>query len=171
MAGHLSDASLTQPLEQAAAVRFFSKLLLINVLAACGTPGSESVFVGQKSNAQAADSLAKASATRPAAPRLVTRQYRGHYRRLGPDTLLFQPCGMKVYNVFSDPMGIRMLRDRYRFIAPWHGIRVFSVFTGAIVTDTTAAADSAGGGAPRIRTRFYLANVDSMRAVRPTDCN
>jgi hypothetical protein len=77
---------------------------------------------------------------------------------------------MKTYDVFAERIGFAALRERYRFIAPWPGARLFGVLTGAIVTDTTPAPDTANGASPVIRTRFFVAGVDSMRAQQSSDC-
>jgi hypothetical protein len=75
---------------------------------------------------------------------------------------------MRVYDVFAEGVGLAALRERYRFSAPWQGARMFSVFTGAIVTDT--APKDTTDVKPVVRTRFFVAGVDSMRAPRSGDC-
>lgn len=148
-------------------MRLIFKLLLINALAACGAPGSDSVFVTQKPEAPPIS----AAPAQPSAPRLVTKSFRGWYRRLN-DTAQFQPCGAKApFNVRGTPAALAMLREHYRFSAPWQGAKMFSVFEGAVVTDTLAVKGVPGDSTVReIRPRFMLVKVDSMRSWLSTDC-
>lgn len=146
-------------------MRVILKLLLLNSLAACGTPGSDAVFDMRKTSTAVADtSEANAHVSPPA-----SRQYSGYFRRMA-DTVQFQPCGMKViYDVLVAPGTAALaLQERYRFSAPWPGAKMFGVFRGAIVTDSASGGDDSVRAAPR--TRFLVAGVDSMRATRLTDC-
>ena len=98
------------------------------------------------------------------------RRLGGNDRRIA-DTLQFQPCGMKVaFDVIISPQGMTSLelREKYRFSAPWPGAKMFSVFKGAMVTDSVSKGDDSVRATPR--TRFLVTGVDSMRARRSTDC-
>lgn len=149
-------------------MRVSLKLLLLTALAACGAPGSDAVFDVRKNKAPATDTSAKAPVP-PPAPRLVTRQYSGLYWRAAADTVQFQPCGMNVvFDVVAQGTAALQLRERYRFIAPWQGAKMFAVFRGAIVTDSVRSGGDSARSTPR--TRFVVAGVDSMRARRPADC-
>jgi hypothetical protein len=148
-------------------VRLIFKLLLLNALIACGAPGSDAVF-GEKAKTPVGNApVTKAPV--PAPPQIVSRQFRGWYRRMD-DTSQFQPCGAKApLNVRGTPTGQAQLRERYRFAAPWQGAKMFSVFLGAIATDTVKASDDSTR--TEITTRFLITGVDSMRAWRSTDCS
>jgi hypothetical protein len=150
-------------------VRVLLKLLLLNGLAACGAPGSDAVFDVRKTKSPVVDTTkAKAPVPQPA-PRLATRRYSGYFRRVA-DTVQFQPCGMNVFDVVISPQGTASLelRERYRFTAPWPGAKMFSVFRGAMITDSVSRGDDSVRSIPR--TRFLLTGVDSMRATRSSDC-
>lgn len=143
------------------------KLLLLNVLAACGAPGSDDVFTKGAGTAKATDSGSARPATRP--PRNVTKVYGGYFRRVGSD-FQFQPCNTKEpLVIFTSPQGRSALRERSRWNDVWEGAKRYGVFQGAIVTDTpkVVPGDSARPGP---RTRFYLTAVDSLRTWRSTDC-
>jgi len=150
-------------------VRAISKLLLLSALAACGAPGSDAVFL-PKAKTPAANPSATQAAV-PAPPRLVSKQYRGWYRRIS-DTTQFQPCAANApLDVSGTPAGLALLRQNYRFTAPWPRAKLYSVLQGAIVTDTPAVKGAPGDSAkPVARTRFMITGVDSMRAWHPGDC-
>lgn len=65
-----------------------------------------------------------------------------------------------------------ILKERFRWYAVWEGAKMYAVFQGAIVTDTPLikpiTVDSTKGPP---RTRFYIAEVDSLRVWRNSDCN
>ena len=150
-------------------VRVLLKLLLLNVLAACGAPGSDAMFTGDST--KAADALAARPPAQRQQPRIATKAHGGFFRRVGDD-YQFQPCGTKVpLNLSVAPQAGRQLRDRVRFTAVWEGVKMFGVLQGAIVTDTpsTKGAES-DSVTPGPRTRFYLVGVDSLRTWRPSDC-
>ena len=151
-------------------MRLVYKLLLLNVLAACGAPGSDEVFTKGTGKAKASDSAA-VRPVRPPAPRFVIKTYGGYFRRVGSD-FQFQPCDTKVpLAIFTSPQGRLALRERTRFNDVWEGAKRFGVFQGAIVVDTPDTKGVQGDSAkPGPRTRFYLTAVDSLRTWRSTDC-
>ena len=153
-------------------MRLLVKLFLLNVLAACGAPGSDAVFVAQKPKSTVVDSSKPKPLPNPDAPSVATRRYLGTYRRQG-DTAQFQPCGTKtIYEVTATPITFAILREKYRWAAPWLGASLFTVFQGALVTDTPSVAGGRGDSTKATpRTRFLVAFVDSMRAGRPNDCD
>ena len=151
-------------------MRLIYKLLLINVLAACGAPGSDEVFTKGTGKPKAFDTASFRPA-RPPTPRIATRSYGGYFRRFGAN-FEFQPCDTQVpLVIFTSPQGRTVLRERARWNNVWEGAKRFGVFQGAIVTDTPATKGVQGDSAkPGPRTRFYLTAVDSLREWRSTDC-
>lgn len=150
-------------------VRLISRLLLLTVLAACGAPGSDAVFLPKAKTPAASSSAPKA--TTPAAPPFVAKQYTGWYRRMG-DTSEFLPCGARTpLNVDATPLGMLELRQRYEFTAPWPLAKMYSVVQGAIMTDTLVVGGGKADSLKRVpRTRFMITGVDSMRAWKSSDC-
>ena len=145
-------------------MRLLRKLLLISALAACGAPGSDDVFTGKKAEAPSPE--AKKVAASPA-PRTQTKVYKGYFRKAGEDWQ-FQPCGTsQLLDITALPLARLILRDHFRWNAIWEGAKLYAVFQGAIITDTVKV-DSAKTGP---RTRFQLAEVDSMRTWERGDCN
>lgn len=139
------------------------------MLAACGAPGSDSVFSQTGSKSAPAGSVT-VTPSRPAMPRYETRPHGGYYRRVGDDPQ-FQPCGTREpLALFGPPSAMLALKERFRWNAVWEGTKMFAVLQGAIVTDTpkTAAAESAASGRPR--TRFFMISIDSLRVWRAGDC-
>ena len=150
-------------------MRLLSKLLLINILAACGAPGSEDVFTRKN---PAKDPAAAPKAVAKPAPRLETKVYSGYFRKAG-DEWQFQPCGTsKLMDITAEPLARLILRDHFRWNAIWEGAKLYAVFQGATVTDTvkvdSTSADSSKAGP---RTRFHLVEVQSMRTWERGDCN
>lgn len=93
--------------------------------------------------------------------------YAGYYRKLGEDSQ-FLPCGTtNLLEITGTPLAMILLKERFRWNAIWEGARLFVVFRGTIVTDTTRS-DSATAGP---RTRFLLIEIDSMRTWKNGDCN
>ena len=136
------------------------------ILAACGSPGSESVFTRNNPKTASLDSVGARPRTEP--QRMVTRQYSGYYSKLGDDSQ-FQPCGTTVpLDVTGAPIARGILKERFRWNAVWEGAKMYAVFEGAIVTDTAATAGDSVKGP---RTRFFLIDVDSLRTWRNGDCN
>lgn len=154
-----------------APVQILAKSLLILGLAACGAPGSDSVFTRNNPRTASVDSAS--STVRPRqVPRIATRVYAGYYRKSGDDSQ-FQPCGTRtLLEITGPPMAQLMLKERFRWNAIWEGAKLFAVFEGAIVTDSAQAdsskADSSKAGPAK---RFWLVAVDSMRTWRNEDCN
>ena len=155
----------------AAILNRISKLLLLASLAACGAPGSDTVFLQGNPKAGVRDS-ARAVVAMPPQPRIQPKLYRGHYRRLN-DESRFRPCGTRIpLDVTGTPEARFRLHERFRFNAVWQGRAMFGVFYGAIVTDTLtpkgpAASDS---GAVTTVTRFFITGVDSLRTWHADDC-
>ena len=151
-------------------MRLIYKLVLLNILAACGPPSSDAVLTKGTPKVAATDSPG-VEPVRVPAPRIVAKQYRGWYMAVG-DTSLFQPCDARVPLDVDGPPVVRfMLKDRYRFSAPWPRAKLFSVVHGAIVTDTSRASGATGDSGKIVsRTRFLITGVDSMRASRSSDC-
>jgi hypothetical protein len=146
-------------------------LLLVMILAACGAPGSDSVFARNTEKKATTDS-AKAAPVPPAAPRLVTKRFEGYYRRYGNESV-FMRCGTTVpLPVTGTPIALGILKERVRWHAAWEGARMYGVFQGALVTDTPLVAGPDGDSVrSKPRTRFYLTDVDSFRTWRVRDCN
>jgi hypothetical protein len=97
----------------------------------------------------------------------VTRVYAGYYHKSG-DESQFQPCGTtKLLEITASWETKRMLMERFRWNAIWEGAKLFAVFQGAIVDDTTRA-DSSNA---RPTKRFHLVGIDSVRTWQKTDCN
>lgn len=164
-------ARCLHPHPDADKVRLICKLLLLNVLAACGAPGSDEVFTKGMGKPKAFDTASFRPA-RSAAQRTVTRTYGGYFRRVG-NHFEFQPCDTKVpLVIFTSPQARLALRERTRFNDVWEdAAKRFAVFQGAIVTDTPDTKGVQGDSAkPGPRTRFYLTAVDSLRTWRSTDC-
>ena len=148
-----------------------ANLLLIIVLAACGAPGSDTVFSGNSQKKATTDS-SRPAPVRPQVPQLVTKRFDGYYRRYGAESE-FMPCGTTVpLEVIGTPIARGILRERVRWNAAWEGARLFVVFQGALVTDTPTVPGVNGDSVrSKPRTRFFLVNVDSLRTWRVRDCN
>lgn len=150
-------------------MRHFSRLFLLTALitlAACGAPGSDSVFTRNNPRTAAVDSPSAKVAPRPA-PRIETKVYAGYYRKLGDDSQ-FLPCGTKtLLEITGTPLSMILLKERFRWNAIWEGAKLYAVFRGTIVTDTVKS-DSSNAGP---RTRFLLVDIDSMRTWTNGDCN
>jgi hypothetical protein len=147
-------------------MRVLSNVLVLAGLAAsvaCGAPESGGML------AKAPDSAVAVIAAPPPPPRLVTKSYRGFYRRQDQDSR-FQPCGTaRPLDIYGPPEARQMLAERLRFGSMWAGLRMFGVFQGAIVTDTVKPTPP-DSGAGTARTRFLIVRVDSLRVWRSTDC-
>ena len=149
-------------------MRHLPKLLLLGTLAACGAPGSDSVFTRGNPNFPSVDTpKAKVTPAPAQAPRIVTKAYAGYYRKAG-DESQFQPCGTsQPLEITAHPMVRMLLRDRVRWNSIWDGTKLFAVFRGAIV-DVPPGNDSSKTGPTK---RFYLEEIDSMRNWQRGDCN
>ena len=149
-------------------MRPFFKLLFVTALAACGAPGSDSVFTRNNPRFGSVDSAApKAVASRQGSPTVATKVYAGYYLKKG-DRSQFQPCGTeKLLEITALWETKRMLMERFRWNAIWEGAKLYAVFQGAIVDDTTRADSSRTGPAKR----FYLVGIDSVRTWQRSDCN
>ena len=148
-------------------VRPAYKLLLLLSLAACGAPGSDSVFTqGNPKSPSANPAPVRAPPPEP----IETRAYAGYYRKSGKDSR-FLPCGTtQLLEITGPPVAQILLRERHRWNAMWEGAKLFAVFRGTIVTDTVTAAPG-DSVKPGPRKRFYLVEVDSMRNWEKEDCN
>lgn len=135
------------------------------LLASCGEPGTDTVFVRALPGNQVTTSPAAGdSATAPEEARMEIMTYRGMYFRDG-DISEFQPCGTPApLPVDGTREGRFLLAERFRWNAMWQGRPMFAVLTGAIVLDTlgdTAAASDAAP--PDTVRRFFVTGVDTVR--------
>ena len=98
---------------------------------------------------------------------MATRVYAGYYLKQG-DRSQFQPCGTtKLLEITAPWETKRMLMERFRWNAIWEGAKLYAVFQGAIVDDTTRADSSTA----RPTKRFHLVGIDSVRTWQKSDCN
>jgi hypothetical protein len=148
-------------------VRSLSTLLLITALAACGAPGSDSVFTRNNPRFGRVDSASPKVVAQQQVPTIVTRVYAGYYHKSG-DVSQFQPCGTtRLLEITASWETKRMLMERFRWNAIWEGAKLYAVFQGAIVDDSTRADSSKAGPAKQ----FYLVGIDSVRTWQRSDCN
>jgi hypothetical protein len=145
-------------------------LLLLAVLGACGAPGTDSVFT--KSNPKATPTTASTGQAvappRPPAQPIKTRQFVGLYRRLN-DQSRFQACRTdRPLDVFGPFEARQRLHERMRYGSNLPGLKMYAVFEGAVVTDTVQPKPP--DTVAVVRTRFYLARVDSLRTWERSDC-
>lgn len=148
-------------------MRLLLTALLLNTLAGCGAPGSDTVFTEGNPKLKTADT----TAAKAPPMRLATRTYGGLYHRLGDDNQ-FQPCGTRVLlDIVGTPQARALLKERFRWSAVWQGAKMYGVFQGAIVTDTPDTRRAGNEGVrPEPRTRFFIVGVDSLRPWRADDC-
>lgn len=146
-------------------------LLLLAALGACGAPGTDAVFTkgNPKADQKGAPTAGRSGPSpQPLAQRIQTKRYTGLYRRSG-DESRFQPCGtQRALDIFGPPDARIMLHERFRYGSVYQGQKMYGVFQGAVVTDTTQPVkpDTVG----TVRTRFYLVRVDSLRTWETSDC-
>jgi hypothetical protein len=130
--------------------------LIIVLVVGCGAAGSDAVFV------QAFPGRGgPPPAVRQAPGGLPGVQgYEGLYRRVG-DEAHFRPCGTETpLQVTGTAEARGLLAERFRWNSIWQNLPLYAVLRGRILTDTVAAGDAA----PRIRQRFFMTGVDSLRA-------
>jgi hypothetical protein len=146
------------------------KLLLMAALGGCGAPGSESVFTkgNPKAGAAPGSPTQAVQPPRPPAQPIKTKQYIGLYRRLNEQSR-FQPCHTeRALDIFGPFDARQRLQERMRYGSDLPGLKMYAVFEGAVVTDTVRP--QAPDSATTVRTRFYLARVDSLRTWERSDC-
>jgi hypothetical protein len=141
-------------------------------LSACGAPGTDAVFT-QGNPATDQKTAATAQAPRipqPPPQRIMTKRYTGVYRRNG-DESRFQPCGTtRPLDIYGPTEARITLHERFRFGSVWQGMKLYAVFEGAIVTDTVKPVKP-DSGQGTVRSRFFLAKVDSLRTWESPDCD
>lgn len=144
------------------------KLLLLATLGACGAPGTDAVFT--KGNPKVDQATPATPPLQPPPQRMMTKRYAGMYRRIGEESR-FQACGTsRALDIFGPPEARITLQERFRFGSVWQGMKLYAVFEGAVVTDTVKPVPP-DSGAGTIRTRFFLAKVDSLRTWESEDCD
>lgn len=148
-------------------MRFVRKLLLINILAACGAPGSDSVFTSGKAKS---DTPAPATPAPRPAPRVAPKTVTGYFRVVGMQPQ-FQPCGTaRPIDIYGSPSFMARLKERIRFSGVWEGRKYFAQLLGTVVTDTVPSDSSSDSVRAGPRTRFNFVEVDSLRPWRNSDC-
>lgn len=154
-------------------MRLSCKILLLSALAACGAPGSDTVFTkgNPKIGSGTDTTFATAASKTRQAMRPDSRSYAGYFRRLGDD-MQFQPCGARApLEVFTTGQARASLRERFRWNAVWEGAKMFAILHGATVTDTPSTEGVSGDtSSPVPRTRFWVMSVDSLRTWHERDC-
>ena len=138
--------------------------LLFLLVAACGEPGSDTVFV-QALNSDGRAAAGNRAATPRPGRRIESRPWRGLYRREGEKSQ-FQPCGTpEPLDVIGTAEGRALLAERFRFNAYWQGLPMFGVLRGNIVMDTLVRAGRSVSDTARVEivTRFFVTGVDSLR--------
>ena len=148
------------------------KLLLWAALGACGAPGTDTVFTkGNPKVDQTTGSPGQAAVPvpRPPVQPIRTKRYAGLYRRLGEESR-FQACRTEqALDIFGPFDARQRLQERFRYGSALHGQKMYAVFEGAVVTDTVKPEPP--DTVVTVRTRFYLARVDSVRTWERTDCD
>lgn len=147
------------------------KLLLLAALGACGAPGTDTVFTKDNPKVAPPTTASPGQAAPVARPRvqpIETKRFVGLYRRLG-DESRFQACRTEqALDIFGPFDARRRLQERFRFGSTLPGQKMYAVFEGAIITDTVRPQPP--DTAITVRTRFYLARVDSVRTWERSDC-
>lgn len=102
----------------------------------------------------------------------MTQSVRGYLRPSG-DEPQFRPCGTRALLDVTGPTPTRIkLKERFRWNTPSFNVGMFAQLQGAIVNDTARLADSVTGVLTAVpRTRFFVADVESLRPWRQADCN
>jgi hypothetical protein len=157
-------------------VRFLGKLLLVNILVACGAPGSDAVFKPAGATAAAVGTASNPASVLPPPPppparRATPKTFAGYFRLIG-NIPQFQPCGTsRPLDVYGASPAMRRLKERIRFGGYWEGAKLFAQLQGAVATDTVRDGSTESDSIrPGPRTRFNLVDVDSLRTWRSSDC-
>ena len=144
-------------------------MLLLLSLGACGAPGTDEVFTkGNPKVDQTTTVPGQAGVPRPPEQPIQTKRYAGLYRRVGEESR-FQACRTEqALDIFGPFDARQRLQERFRYGSTIPGQKMYAVFEGAVVTDTVRPQPP--DTVVTVRTRFYLARVDSVRTWERTDC-